>query len=313
MAWQKKGLIYRPGMHPGKWAKSHACVPTAFHLNEGTIRILFAPRNELGQSIPTFIDVDARDPKVVKHIHPEPVMSLGERGTFDDGGIMPCCIVPEGGKLYLYYVGWNPSVSVPYRNAVGLAVSEDNGLHFKKMFPGAIVDRTMHEPFFTASPWVMKEGECVWHMWYASGTGFLDVENRIEPLYLIKYARSKDGIHWSRNDRTCIHPHHREEANARATVIKEKGIYKMWFAHRGSRDFRDGEDAYRIGYANSPDGLNWDRSDEDAGIHLSESGWDSHMQTYPCVLESYGRKLMFYNGNGFGKTGIGWAVWEEGS
>jgi predicted GH43/DUF377 family glycosyl hydrolase len=311
MGWQKKGLIFRPGQHPGTWAKSHACVPTAYHLNEATIRIFFSPRNAEGQSIPTFLDVDARDPSKVKYVHEKPIMTLGERGTFDDGGIMPCCIVPVGDDLFLYYVGWNPSVSVPYRNAIGLAISRDRGMSFQKVVPGAIVDRSMHEPFFTASPWVMREKEDVWHMWYASSTGFVKVDDSYEPLYIIKYARSKDGIHWSRDNITCIPPRHKEEANARATVLKDGEIYKMWYAYRGSRDFRDGADAYQIGYAQSRDAVHWKRLDEKAGISYSDKGWDSSMQTYPCVLESFGRRLLFYNGNGFGKTGIGWAVWQD--
>jgi len=82
----------------------------------------------------------------------------------------------------------------------------------------------------------------------------------------------------------------------------------MWFAYRGSFDFRDGEDSYRIGYAESKDAVKWNRMDDRSGIKFSESGWDSKMQTYPNVIEHKGRKLLFYNGNGFGKTGIGYAV-----
>jgi hypothetical protein len=35
------------------------------------------------------------------------------------------------------------------------------------------------------------------------------------------------------------------------------------------------------------------------------------MICYPCVVEVDGRTLMFYNGNGFGQTGFGYAVLEE--
>jgi len=306
MVWKKKGLIFETkGQQP--WMQSHACVPTAYSLDEDTIRIFFAPRNAKGQSVPTFFDVDADDPSQVKYLHDKPNMELGELGTFDDGGIMPCCAVPVNGKIYLYYVGWNPSVSVDYRNAIGLAVSSDDGLTFERVAKGAIVDRNMNEPFFTASPWVMKEGG-KWHMWYASSTGFKIVNGKPEPLYIIKYASSEDGIHWKRENQTAIEPLTEDEANARATVIKENGLYKMWFAYRGSYDFRDGKDAYRIGYAESEDALHWRR--KKPGINYSTSGWDSTMQTYPCVLEHGSKRYLFYNGNGFGKTGIGYAVWE---
>jgi hypothetical protein len=68
----------------------------------------------------------------------------------------------------------------------------------------------------------------------------------------------------------------------------------MWYSYRGKN--------YRIGYAESDDGLNWKRKDEDAGIDVSE------MIEYPFVFDHKGGRYMLYNGNGYGKTGIGLAV-----
>jgi predicted GH43/DUF377 family glycosyl hydrolase len=310
--WKKQGVIFRTdGQHP--WMHSHACVPTAMLLPGGErIRIYFAPRNEKNQSLPAYIDVDREDPSTVLHLSPEPLLALGERGTFDDGGIMPCSVIRSGEDVYLYYVGWNPSVSVPYRNAVGVAVSRDGGETFERVFPGPIVDRSPTEPFFTASPCVRREGG-TWHMWYASGTGFVTVDGQPEPLYVIKYARSSDGLRWSRDNVTCIHPHHSEEANARPTVIADAGRYRMWFCYRGSRCYRDGADSYRIGYAESTDAVHWTRNDAAAGIACSDTGWDDAMQTYPNVLVDGDRTILFYNGNGFGRTGIGYALWNDES
>ena len=307
--WNKQGVIFKTN-HQQPWMVSHACVPTVHVLDEDTFRIFFAPRNEQGQSIPTFLDVSAHDPSQVKYVHDQPVMDLGTLGAFDDGGIMPCCVVPTDQGLYLYYVGWNPSGSVPYRNAIGLAVSHDQGRTFERMFEGALVDRSRYEPYFTASPWVMKE-DAHWHMWYASSTGFAVVDGKPEPLYIIKYARSSDGIDWVRDNVTCIEPRDAYEANARATVIKENDIYRMWYAYRGSVDYRDGPGSYQIGYAESTDAMHWDRRDEQAGIRYSAQGWDATMQTYPCVVQHHGKKYLFYNGNGFGKTGIGYAIYED--
>ena len=310
MSWTKLGRIYRPTARP-PWAVSHACVPTALYLPaEDRIRIYFAPRNERGQSVPTYLEVAAEDPTRVVYLHDRPVLPLGELGTFDDGGIMPCSLTEtDTGQLYLYYVGWNPSVSVAYRNAVGLAISDDGGQTFSRPYRGAIVDRNLHEPFFTASPCVLREGD-TWHMWYASSTGFVTVAGRVEPLYEIKYAHSADGIYWQRPNLTCITPAHPLEANARPTVIRVDSRYKMWFCYRGSEDYRDGPEAYRIGYAESTDARSWTRMDHRAGIDFSASGWDSRMQTYPSVVRTPYGLYLFYNGNGFGKTGIGAARWQ---
>lgn len=307
--WHKKGRIHHID-HYNDWMVSHACVPTALLIDKDTIRVYYAPRNPEGRSIPTYIDVSAENPEKILYIHDKPIMELGELGTFDDGGIMPCSVVRLSDTcIYMYYVGWNASVLVPYRNAIGLAISHDNGNTFQKAFPGAIVERNRDEPFFTASPYVIKQDN-KWMMWYASSTGFVVNEGNPEPLYEIKYAFSDDGINWSRPNITCIPPAEKYQCTARPTVISEAGKYKMWFTYRGSFDYRDGKDSYRIGYAESEDGIRWTRNDEASGIEFSESGWDSSMQTYPSVIEVNGRKILFYNGNGFGKTGIGYAVWE---
>ena len=310
--WKKQGVIFKTDQQH-EWMHSHACVPTALVLpDQDRIRIYFAPRNRKNQSLPTFIDVDAEDPSRVLHLEPEPILELGDLGTFDDGGIMSCSVVRTHGDVYLYYVGWNPTVSVPYRNAIGVAVSHDGGTTFERVFPGPIVDRNPQEPFFTASPCVHRE-EDQWHMWYASGTGFVVVDGKPEPLYVIKYGSSTNGLQWERNNVTCIAPAHDLEANARPTVLRKEGRYCMWFCFRDSHDYRNGAGSYQIGYAESDDGIRWNRSDADAGISLSETGWDARMQTYPNVVTVNDRQLLFYNGNGFGETGIGYAYWDDDS
>jgi hypothetical protein len=81
--------------------------------------------------------------------------------------------------------------------------------------------------------------------------------------------------------------------------VRDADRYRMWFSHRGR--------SYRIGYAESGDGIVWQRRDEEAGIDVSPDGWDSEMIEYPCVVDAGSRRLMLYNGNGYGRTGIGLA------
>lgn len=303
--WARSGLIFETAGQR-EWMHSHGCTPTAIALDHERIRVIFAPRNALGQSIPSYIDVSAEDPREVLAIGDRPIMPLGETGTFDDGGIMPCCIVRHEGALRLYYVGWNPSVSVPYRNAIGIAVSEDEGATFERPFPGAVVDRSRTEPYFTASPWVFRCGD-EWRMLYTSTIRFIEVDDRREPVYVIMQATSRDGIEWDRPGRPALPQRHAEEAIARPTVALLEDGYHMWFCHRGSRGFRDGPQSYRIGRAFSPDGVTWDRLDDDAGPHSAPGDFDDTMQTYPCVLHRDGKLHLFYNGNGFGRAGIGHA------
>jgi hypothetical protein len=87
----------------------------------------------------------------------------------------------------------------------------------------------------------------------------------------------------------------------------------MWYCYRDRIGYRtDPSRSYRIGYAESGDGVSWVRKDEEAGIGLSEEGWDSKMVEYPSVYEFRGTRHLLYNGNGFGESGIGHAVLEAG-
>ena len=119
--------------------------------------------------------------------------------------------------------------------------------------------------------------------------------------YHIKYARSDDGIHWRRDGRVAIDfASEQEYAISRPAVKRDGELWRMWYAYRG--------ESYRIGYAESADGLTWTRMDQDVGIVRSESGWDSEMIEYPFVFVHGGQRYMLYNGNGYGKSGFGLAV-----
>ncbi len=310
MRWRKNGLIFNAtGQH--EWMSHHASMPTADRIDAETLRIYFGPRTSKGKTVTTFLDVSANDPTKVLYVHDRPILESGRLGAFDDSGAMPSMVVDHGGLKYLYYIGWNEGVTVPYRNSIGLAISRDGGVTFERAFEGPVVDRTRLEPFFCATPFVMVDNG-VWKMWYASSTGYLPVDGRIEPVYQVKYAESADGIEWKRNNTICLDYKFAGEANARPTVVKEGDLFRMWYCARGSVNYRsDKQQSYRIGYAESTNGVDWTRMDDLVGIDRSETGWDSLMMAYPFVYEHGGQKHMLYCGDGFGETGFGVATLVE--
>src|SRR5215216_398804 len=138
MRWEKQGVIFSAaGQY--EWMAHHACVPVADKVNEEVLRIYFGPRDREGRTVTTYIEVEADNPANVLYVHDRPVLGLGRRGAFDDSGAMPSSIVNHAGRKFLYYIGWNRGVTVPYRNSVGLAVSDDGGRTFTRMFEGPVV------------------------------------------------------------------------------------------------------------------------------------------------------------------------------
>jgi len=309
MKWIKKGKINTISQY-SQWAFSHMHKPTAYLLDDNHLRIFFGTRDRNNRTRTTFIDVAPQKPEKIIYKHNRPVLELGNLGTFDDAGVNVSCIIEKDNLLFMFYIGWNTSTTVPCRNSIGLAVSEDNGLNFERCYDGPIMDRTIHEPYFTTAPYVIIENG-LWRMWYASGTEWKIINNRPEIRYHIKYAESFDGVTWKRDNISCISPIHSNEAIARPCVLKEKNIYKMWYCFRNLDNFRTNKkNSYRIGYAESSNGIDWIRKDKKVGIDVSENGWDSEMIEYPCVYEYKGKKYILYNGNGFGRSGFGYAVLE---
>lgn len=303
----KKGLIFKvDGKYP--WSQTHAQIPSPDILPNARLRIYYSTRDALSRSLTSFIEVNALDPKEVLYVHDRPILDFGKLGCFDDSGVMPSCVVTHNGAKYLYYCGWNTSTTVRYRNCIGLAVSEDGGITFRRAFEGPILDRSKDEPHLVVTPHVMVE-DGIWKMWYCGCTGWKIVNGITEPQYLVKYAESTDGINWQRENRIIIPYRHESEAIGRPVVVHENGIYKMWYSYRSIDGYRTNRNrSYRTGYAESKDNFSWERKDDQAGLELSKEGWDSQMIAYPYVVDYQDQRYILYNGNGFGKSGFGYAV-----
>ena len=304
MKWRKMCLIFEP-KGQFDWLITHAMLPFADKINEDIYRIYFCGRNSQNMSQVGYIEININMPNDLLYITKKPVLELGPLGCFDDSGVFPSWIVDYKGKKYMYYIGWMQGKRVPYYASLGLATSRDGGKTFEKYSKAPILERNDIDPYGTGSACVVIENG-LWRMWYLSWVKWVVENERPKPYYHLKYAESEDGIHWERKGIVCIDFKYEGETRiARPCVIKEDGIYKMWYC------YAIGSGGYRIGYAESEDGIRWERKDEEAGIDVSESGWDSEMICYPFVFEHKGRKYMLYNGNEYGKTGFGYAILEE--
>ncbi len=270
--WIKKGLIYNCSGLNG-FDVSHCHKPTPLILSETVVRIFFGVRDKNSITRTTYIDVNFEDidkPKVI-YIAKAPVLDIGKIGTFDDSGANVCSIVRKGNLIYMYHIGWNPSTTVHTRNAIGLSVSKDNGETFVRLFDGSVVDRDKDEPYYTGAVDVILDND-IFKMWYTSGLEWKLINGKHEIFYQIKYAESKDGINWQKQNIICIMPENEYEVNARPCVIKENEIYKMWYSKRNLVDFRiNPKNNYRGGYAESKDGIIWNRKDNEFGLSISEA------------------------------------------
>lgn len=283
--------------------QSHCSMPFAEPMEGDVFRIWFSPRDADNRSHTAWLEIDLSDPGDILRLAEAPVLAPGAAGAFDHRGAAGSCLTSNGAERRLYYVGWSDDETDPFHIAIGLAVSSDDGVGFVRHGTDPVFDRNAADPTMVSTPFVLRAaGE--WRMWYLSVTDWPDPTR--QPHYIIRQATSIDGIAWRPAPAPCVTFHHPTEvAIARPTVLKDGDIWRMWFCHRGS-DY-----AYRIGYAQSRDGLTWDRRDDLAGIDASDRGWDSEMTAYPYVFDHDGERYMLYSGNGYGHAGMGLAILER--
>jgi hypothetical protein len=299
--WRRLGLIgSAAGAAP--WAVTHSALPALSPRSDDRWDLYLSTRDDEGRAR-IARGIFRWDPTPsIDRIEPVPVLDLGALGTFDDRGVTMSSIVSDKGRLFLYYTGWMLGVTVPFYLAAGLAVSDDDGATFRRLSQAPLLDRNDIDPLLTASPFVLIDSG-IWRMWYVSGSQWALVGGAPRHSYHIKYAESRDGIHWTRRGHVCLDYASADEyAFARPYVRKDEGRYRMWYAYRGER--------YRIGYAESADGLEWTRLDRERGLDASGSGWDSEMVEYPWLFEQSGCEYMLYNGDDYGRWGVGLAAWE---
>jgi hypothetical protein len=302
--WRRLGLVFAPtGEQP--WARTHAYIPTCLQLDEERIRVYCAFLDQSRVGRVGFVDVSAADPRRVLVVSQSPCLDVGEAGAFDDNGVSPVCIVASGSKLLLYYVGWQLGVRVRYHLLTGLAMSNDGGATFDRVTRVPVLERSDNELFVRSAPHVMRDGDR-WRMWYIAGSRWIRVSDREVPTYDVRYLESEDGLHWPAEGRVCFAPRPPDEFGfGRPFVSLEGSRYRMWYS------IRSHSKGYRLGYAESADGLEWQRLDDAVGLDVSASGWDSEMIGMACIHTSRYGTYLFYNGNHYGETGFGVARLED--
>ena len=301
MKWKKLGKIFEIDEKNQKknWAISHSANPVCINLNSDEIRVYFSTRDTEGKSNVGSFDYSIKEKKVTK-INEEPVILHGKEDEVDSNGIGIGNIIEISGEKYLYYMAWQVPQGQHWRGDIARAkldlennimVRDDNFL----MSINNDIDRVS-----LSYPFVIKEND-KYYMWYGS-TDTWDFGNG-EMLHTINLALSENGENFDDRKKCIPYEIGKSQAFSRPAVVKWGNKWRMWYSYRGNKD------KYKIGYAEADSLDKWEV--KESNFFCSESGWDSEMVCYPYVFEYNDKLYMLYNGNGYGKTGIGLAVLEE--
>jgi predicted GH43/DUF377 family glycosyl hydrolase len=302
MKWEKKGLIISPNdSRIPNWGRKKITVPTPIVLSDDIIRIYlgFCAEDNVGRI--GFVDVSSNNPSEIIKVSNEPLLNIGEKGSFDDCGVVSTCIIKEQQNYTLFYAGFFKDEKNPYYMFLGSANSKDGGETFNRNTVQPLLGKTRKEQLFRTGAFVLKD-DLNWKMWYIGGNEWQVINGKQLPIYRCNVLTSDNLLQWNDDFQICLDFESEEEHGfSRPWILKKDNKYVMYYS------IRKVNIGYTPGYAESYDGIIWKRKDNEIGIELSKTGWDSEMICYPAVVNVKDKTFMFYNGNNFGDTGFGYA------
>ena len=304
MHWHKLGLLYSlpsEGLHPK--LLSHVANPLPVHIDGDVYRVFFCSRDAENRSSVGGVNINIVSGDVVKQ-YKQPFFEFGPPGSFYADGVSIGNCYTINGTCYLFFMGWQTPKDSHFRGDIGRLVVKPNlSLELDHTWPVMGADIT--DPISLSYPWVVGDSAQGFDMWYGS-TATWDAGNG-EMLHVLHHATSDDGHVWHRKGQVVPHQLGVAQAFSRPTIARSpSGEWLMWFSYRGMPGTR-----YRIGHAVSDDAKAWRLALPDAGIDVSLTGWDSEMIEYPFVFDHKDQRYMLYNGNSYGKTGFGLAVFSD--
>ena len=227
--------------------------------------------------------------------------------------VVPC----EDGPWLMVFCGWGePRSDGKLPNTTGVALSEDGGLSFQpaRDHPVLPLDSD-YDCEGTGSVCVIEKGG-VLGMYYTSLGAYFQKPDGVEtghsdtiPRIGIAYAESNDGVTWEKPlDRLLVEPRgHATEPYeyicSKPFILQEPRGYRMWVHTFGT--------AYRVRSLTSSDGSEWtwNESGPEGEFGTGRQGsFDDRQRCYVSVVKHEDEYRCWFTGNGFGQTGMGYAV-----
>ncbi len=196
-----------------------------------------------------------------------------------------------------------------------------NGWKKDKTNPVLTKGEPFNYDFYAVSDcWVLFD-DGVYKMWYTGGGAVLPDETLRSRL---NYATSTDGIHWTKylNNPVIDVSHDSWDSIGVETasviidaVAPANQRYKMWYAGQTFNEYR-----YEIGYAYSPDGIDWQKHGEAVLLVGVDEEWDNCFLEGPSVIKDGNVYKMWYaaydchvdSQSTDGKVNIGYATSTDG-
>jgi len=228
----------------------------------------------------------------------DPRLPLIVRGPdpYDEKYIWSPSVLKDEGGYKMWYTGSDDM----YRWSICLATSED-GITWTKYAGNPVI--SVDSPDKAGDPWVLRDGN-LYKIWYTH-------YNRTLGHYVLDYATSQDGIHWTRYAGNPVLDAGESGPDSSSVrdpcVIKTGGRYEMWY--RGtSRTNKN----WTICYASSPDGISWTKYHDNPVLWGEEGTWTFKVW-FPRVIREPERYSMWFTSEVTSQIGYAYQPIPEGA
>ena len=300
--WKKLGLIFNPYEYLSRNEKllTHASNPLAVKIESNIYRIFYSSRDANNRSSVGGFDFDIDKLKVI-HNFELPFFCYGNSESYYSAGVSIGSYYENSNGKFILFMAWQNPEGQHWRGDIGrLRINQNYEFTLDNQSPYMTIDKKF-DKVSLSYPWVSKDSSGNYEMFYGSTITWK--EENGEMIHVINKAESSDGEIWLRTGMALPYKLNYYQAFSRPThQYVSNDFQRMWFSYRSGTGQK-----YRIGYAEK-DNREWSILNDKSGIDVSPSGWDSEMIEYPFVFNHDGRNFMLYNGNGYGKSGIGLAV-----
>jgi len=273
---------------------NYASNPAALTITDSHLRIFFNSRDFQNRSKIYSIDLHGEE------LEPDyDSVSLqysnGTQGSYFSHGLSVGQIFSIDDKKSLSVMGWKNYVGKHWEGRIGYIPFDTEG-NLTVLESRPWMDLDSLDPISLSYPALYKDNNST-VIWYGS-TLTWDVGNG-EMLHILKEAKLSNDGRVVKGDNIMPYVLGSAQAFSRPAIVQIDRDFLLAYSYRGNTT------RYRIGFMILGD---FNSASHLGGIPpflTSKEEWESEMVEYPSFFSFQKQMFMLYNGNAFGKTGIG--------
>ena len=280
---------------------SHMMAPVLLQ-HENHLEVFFGGRDISGISRIKSLNLDIKTKSFTKSRETE-ILDIGRPGTFDENGVFPASITRIENEVFLFYTGFQLGHKIPHFNFGGLAKINEPNKGALRVSQAPFADR-QDEGLYVRAGNTYLNYDGIKYNAYSAGSSFEMIEGKLRPNYDI-YLQTVNSIYdFDKAGKKIIsYDPLVEHGLGRPQLLSYKDNLLLLYTIR-TRNF-----PYKMGIAIfDKNKSKFERCDYLFQDLLGCSEEFSQMTYFPSAISNNENLILVYNGNDYGRNGLGVAI-----